>query len=146
MYNSDWKYIERFLGIIIGMLVAIIVYFTEFRIIDDTYEIPEKVLEISGIIFGFLFASLAILIQGGSERIDYLIRERKHLFKRIINYNELVVLLSLFVAIFSLLIIVFKWSDIILFDSIYAGIVSTMFFYTIIFLMIFYSAIKDNTN
>lgn len=50
MYNSDWKYIERYIGLIIGLIVGAIVYFTEFKIIDSVYEIPAKILEISGII------------------------------------------------------------------------------------------------
>lgn len=143
MYNSDWKYVERFIGLIIGLIAGSIVYFTEFKIIDSEYEIPGKILEISGVIFGFLFASLAILIQGGSERIDYLMRERKHLFKRIIDYNELVVILSLSIVILSLLIIIFNWSNMVILDSIYAGGISAMFIYTLVFLLVFYSSIKN---
>lgn len=148
MERSDQKYIEQFLGFIIGIMSGIIVFYFNINLLNRDMEIVNAIMNIAGIIFGFLFASLAMIVQGTSSKLIELMTERKVLFNRIIKYNRFVVILSLIVAIISFIILIFK--DCIhnnkYINAFYSFLIIMMFCYTITFLRIFYSSIIDKKN
>ena len=98
----------------------------------------------SGTIFGFLLALLALIIQGSSPKLLELAKNRKTLMNRVIKYNRTVVLLALLCLAFSLIVMIFGDSikNNIIISSIYAFLATAMILYTIIFVLIFYEAIK----
>lgn len=141
--NSDLKYLERFSGVIFGIILAVLVHYLNLNLLGSNLKFVEVMIGLSGTIFGFLFASLAILIQGTSPKLIDLISKRPIVFDRIVRYNRSVVFISLVVAITSIIFLLIE--DLVLnnhcINIFYAFIIGTLFGYTFLFLHIFYLAI-----
>ena len=130
--------------IILSLCSSILLYKFNINIFSNELKLVEIMIGTSGTIFGFLLALLALIIQGSSPKLLELAKNRKTLMNRVIKYNRTVVLLALLCLAFSLIVMIFGDSikNNIIISSIYAFLSTAIILYTIIFVLIFYEAIK----
>jgi hypothetical protein len=145
-------YIEKFCGITLSCLIVFIAwkYWSFFSFIIDR-DFFDKVITITTTLFGFLLAILTLLVQSNSATV---VAMKKHgSFKRLINYNKTIVLLSAIVCFLSLILLLSR-------DRLIAeqhieflecfGLINLFFFLwacfdTLVFVLIFYKIILSET-
>lgn len=96
-------YIERYLGILAGLAVLVLVYLNWF---DGSTLLKEKyydmIIKVSSSIFGFLLTILALIVNSSSKAVAEM-REHKS-YPRLIKYNRAAVFLSFIIILVSILI------------------------------------------
>ena len=93
---------ENYLGILIGALVAVGVFFLNpayGRSIDLIKALPQ----LTTCVFGFLLTLLGIILQGDGPVIQKM-RDSTKIYNRFIDYNKKIVILSFVLTIVTLLI------------------------------------------
>jgi hypothetical protein len=150
-----WK--EKLGGIIIGFILSVFV----FLISPELSKWKEFIKEIPNIgmcTFGFLLTFLGIILQGGSNTIEWM-KSRETLFQRFIDFNRRIVILSIVISVYAyfLAFFNFEWirkyfTDFICIYQIISKIsislfvlLSVWFLYDVMyFIKVFYLLIKKN--
>lgn len=145
-------YIEKFGGIALSALVTFIAwkYWSFFSFIAEK-DFFDKVIAITTTLFGFLLAVLTLIIQSNSPTVTMM---KKHgSYKRLINYNKTIVLLSAVVCFFSLVLLLGR--EKLITDYLetlkYMGLMNFFLFAwtcfdTFVFVLIFYKIILSETS
>lgn len=146
-------YIEKFGGIALSTVVTFIAwqYWSFFSFITEK-DFFDKVIAITTTLFGFLLAVLTLIIQSNSPTVAMM---KKHgSYKRLINYNKTIVILSAIVCFISLVLLLGREKLIAgqQFEILkYSGIVNLFLFLwtcfdTFVFVLIFYKIILSETS
>lgn len=146
-------YIEKFGGIFLSAVVTFIVwkYWNFFSFITEK-DFFDKVIAITTTLFGFLLAVLTLIIQSNSPTVTTM---KKHgSYKRLINYNKTIVILSAIVCFISLVLLLGR-EKLIVEQHVeilkYSGLVNLFLFLwtcfdTFVFVLIFYKIILSETS
>jgi len=96
-------YVEKFIGFIVGVGSAVLVYksWTVCSFIC-TSNFFDKIITISTTLFGFLLTVLTLIVQSSSAVISNM--KKRGSYKRLISFNKNIVLLSAIVCILSLVL------------------------------------------
>ena len=108
MATTD-KLIERYLGILIGVVVAILVFLLNPSF-NKSAGLVRALPQLTTCIFGFLLTLLGIILQSESPVIVKM-RGKTEMYNRFIDFNKRIVVLSFVISFFSLLVgyIDFSW-------------------------------------
>jgi|SRR5690554_609171 len=147
MNKTIGYWLENLSAYLFGIAIFIISYqkWTELGF-SNSKEFLENVVSISATLFGFLLATLTLIIQGDSKTIKMM---KSHgSFTRLISLNKRTVLASIINCIFSFSLSLFKESlskiDISvlkILESLNVGIFLFVIINTLIFTLIFYRII-----
>lgn len=147
------KVIEKYVPLLLGVLVSYI--FLEHEIVgySDCKEFIKQFTTIGTCTFGFLLTLFGLIIQSNSDVIKE-IRKRKIPYRRFILYNRKVVFISLLLTIYSYVIGYLDWDKLLpnysiissIMTSIFLGGLSWFLIETIYFLTIFYILIQDKND
>lgn len=100
-------YIEFLAGYIVAIAITICAYFfVDFSKIHFSDLFYDKLVDFTGIVFGFLITVLTILLQSNNESIKLL--KKYNRFKDLIFYNKEVVVFSALICFYTILIIALK--------------------------------------
>lgn len=100
MNNTIRYYIERYFGIIFGIIIGFCLYYQWFEgsaLLKEKYY--DLVIKLSASIFGFLLTILALIVNSSSPAVT-MMRESKD-YPRLIEYNRAAVFLCFLIIIFS---------------------------------------------
>lgn len=147
---TDRAIVEKFVGRFTGILLILLNLFV-FKInsFGHDFILLDKSLDITGVLFGFLLATLALIVQGGNPALDS-IKSRTALFERLVSFNKIVVSASLFCLFYSFILVGTKhlWEDKnslnSAFSSLFLGIHSWLLIDTFLFTRIFYKIITKH--
>ena len=145
-------YIEKLGGLALAILLTVAAYFywSFFSLITEK-DFFDKVIAITTTLFGFLLAVLTLVIQSSSPTVTMM---KKHgSYKRLINYNKTIVLLSAIVCFISLVLLLgrekllVEHSEILKYSSLVNFLLFTWTcFDTFVFVLIFYKIILSETT
>ena len=145
-------YIEKFGGLTLAILLTIVAYcyWSFFSFITEK-DFFDKVIAITTTLFGFLLAVLTLIIQSSSPTVTMM---KKHgSYKRLINYNKTIVLLSAIVCFVSLVLLLGRERLLLEHFQIlkYCGLANFLLFTwtcfdTFVFVLIFYKIILSETS
>ena len=140
------KLIEAYFSYFIGLIAFILIGKYNISIIGEAGKLLELYATVSGTIFGFLLASLAILLQTGTEPLSYLRKERKVLFNKIITLNRKIVFISIVILLYSFCLLIYMSSYKLksiceIHSQILASLLVVMFVDILYFLIAFYLSI-----
>ena len=96
-----WK--EQFGGIILGFILSVLVFVSSPEL-SKWKEFIKEIPNIGMCTFGFLLTFLGIILQGGSDTIEWM-KSRKDLFPRFIAFNKRIVILSIILSAESALLL-----------------------------------------
>lgn len=100
-------YVERYAGYIYAIVATLLGYFfidfSKFEINDLFFD---KLIDFSGIFFGFLITILTILVVLKNEKTELLKKHNR--FKDLIFLNKEVVIISAAICIYTIFILAFK--------------------------------------
>lgn len=145
-------YIEKLGGLTLAILLTAFAYFywSFFSFITEK-DFFDKVITITTTLFGFLLAVLTLVIQSSSPTVTMM---KKHgSYKRLINYNKTIVLLSAIVCFISLVLLLGREKLLVEHFEIlkYSSLVNFLLFTwtcfdTFVFVLIFYKIILSETS
>jgi hypothetical protein len=146
-------YIEKFGGLALAAIITFIAWkYWSFFSFTTEKDFFDKLIAITTTFFGFLLAVLTLIIQSSSPTVAAM---KKHgSYKRLINYNKTIVLLSAIVCFLSLVLLLGREKMIIEQHTEilkYAGLVNFFLFLwtcfdTFVFVLIFYKIILSETS
>ena len=146
------KLVESFLPLMIGVVIAYLIYKCDVVTYNGSLEFIKQFTTIGTCTFGFLLTLFGLIIQSNSDVITE-IRRRKIPYRRFIFYNRKVVFISLLLKIYSYIIVYLNIDTIISCDiilhiatSIFYGAFVWFMIETIYFLLIFYILIQDKDD
>ena len=146
------KLVESFLPLMIGVVIAYLIYKCDVVTYNGSLEFIKQFTTIGTCTFGFLLTLFGLIIQSNSDVITE-IRRRKIPYRRFIFYNRKVVFISLLLTIYSYIIGYLNIDTIISCDiilhiatSIFYGAFVWFMIETIYFLLIFYILIQDKDD
>ena len=102
MNNTIGYYIEKYIGIVLGSVIGLCLYFHWFEgsvLLKEKYY--DLVIKLSVSIFGFLLTILALIVNSSSPAVTTM-RESKD-YPRLIEYNRAAVFLCFLIIIFSVI-------------------------------------------
>ena len=100
-------YIEKYAGYLFAVLATILGYcFIDFRKFEINDLFFDKLVDFSGIFFGFLITILTILISLKNEKTELLKQHNR--FKDLIFFNKEAVIVSAVICIYAIFILAFK--------------------------------------
>jgi len=145
-------YIEKFGGFILAILLTVLAcWFWSFFSFITEKDFFDKVITITTTLFGFLLAVLTLIIQSSSPTVNMM---KKHgSYRRLINYNKTIVLLSAIVCFVSLVLLLGREKLLIEHLGIlkYCSLINFFLFTwicfdTFVFVLIFYKIILSETS
>ncbi len=149
MPKSISFYSEKFSGYALAILItALAFYLIDFSTVEINDLFFDKLVDFTGIFFGFLLTVLTLLLQTNNEHIKRL--KKLNRFNDLIFFNKEVVIISAIVCVYALFILACK-ENLHLFNPViqkkYGGLLlifllTVMISKTFTFLKIFYSIMK----
>ncbi len=94
---------ENYIGIFLGILIAVSLYFHWFEgsvILKDKYH--DIIVKLSASIFGFLLTILTLIVNSSNSNV-VLLREHKN-YGKLIKFNRASVFLCFFIIVFSVIL------------------------------------------
>jgi hypothetical protein len=150
-----WK--EKIGGIILGFILSVFLFLLNPEL-SEWKEFIKEIPNIGMCTFGFLLTFLGIILQGGSDTIEWM-KSREALFQRFISFNKRIVILSIILSVYAYFVAFFnfEWIQdclvhyVCLYETILKLLISIFmlisiwFLYDVMyFIKIFYLLIKKN--
>lgn len=100
-----WK--EQLGGIVLGLILSVLVFLLNPEL-SKWKEFIKEIPNIGMCTFGFLLTFLGIILQGGSDTIEWM-KSREALFKRFIYFNKRIVILSIALSVYAYFLAFFNF-------------------------------------